>query len=458
MIHPVTTQPAFYWHVLALGAGMKDPFAADPADLKHEGYHIWVDAKNGSDTHTGLWETVPVQTMMRAGEVLRLLPDDDRRARGVRIWLRASKEGDPATYYRDYLDKDGASYNVQQSPFQGQNNYWIATNPKDAALAIFDGSFYDRSSTVYKNAGPRRPQSLYLQGDDVTLKRLRFRGVAGDCVYFEGDRGHFSGLAFSRNEATGLCLRGGASLAEYCYAHHHDSPRNRGYIATGIKAEDSVGVTIRYCVAHNNGFQNIDTHRSQDVLIYGCDAFEAGYQGGLAVRPHPNEYAFNFALGSPNDKVTDTRILCVANRAWKAARANFTTERNGGMRLLYNVSYDGDRYGYVSEGYPNLLANNISESDLELLTKDGGGQAAIERGNNWNYTDNATSDFESMTSLIPEPGVDDRFLMPRASVFTDASPYDAGFGRDVGPTRVVRAQLRGLTPTEIRARIRAVPV
>ena len=459
-LHPVQTQPAFYWHTLALAAGMKDPFAADPEDLRFEGYHIWVDAKNGSDTHTGLWESVPVKTLMRAGEVLKLLPNDARRALGVRIWLRASVEGDPATYYRDYLDKDGAPYNVPQSPFQGQNNFWIATNPKDANVAVFDGSFYDRRSSFYKNAGPLRPQALYLQGNNITLKRLKFRGVAGDAVFFDGNGGHFSGLTFERNEAVGLYVRGGSSLVEYVYVHHHKSVRSPGYFATGIRAHQSSGVTLRYCVAHSNEFQNIDLHEAYDVLIYLCDAFEAGYYSGLGSAPYPQNYAFNFALGAPTAGIGNSDVVFIGNRAWNAAKQNITTERTGRMRVLHNVSYDSDDVGFKAEGYSNvLLANNIAYNDpRRIISSDGGvGNTPVAKGNSWQQSSSVTgSDFESMTRVVPETGVDDRFLMPKASEFGGASSFDAGFGRDIGPTRAVRALLRSLTPEEIRARARAV--
>lgn len=459
-----------FWAMV--GLRRRGLFQPDPGDAVHDGYNIYVDAKNGNNANSGLFEHVPVKTIHRAGLVMRGLPSD-RETKGVRIWLWGSDAADPETLYRDYNDVD-TGVGLPKSSFIGMNNYWISTNPKTSNLAILDGSNYsntDQRRIDWFNARRNdffRPAFLYLAGNNITVQKLELTASAGQMIRHSGNNSVFRELHIHHTTADTINSGGSDNLFEYLYIHHVDENLTLGRSSDGVRIQNGVRPTIRYCVTHNVGGEayNFDDN-THNGLVYLNDAYDLGYVDFYGGTFRERGTGIGYKLSS--SITTGARNFAIANRSWRNPTGYYAIDGIGHV-FLHNAAFDSANEHFLLRGdNAILLGNNIAHTGFNTrITQTRTNYWPRQFSNSWgnlsahgSFSKNldmflngqlAATWFKSAVMPDPAPAVGftgDHFL-PIEATFAGIANHGYGFGRHVGPTEEVVAKLRSLTPSQIR--------
>lgn len=466
---------SIYWALI--GALYRRRVATpNPGDTLHDGYNIYVDAKNGNNQNSGLFENVPVQTIHQAGLVLRGLPSD-RETKGVRIWLWASTPGDDATLYRDYNDLSTA-VGAPKSAFIGLHNYWLSTNPNSPGVAVLDGGSYSKTDSrrvAHFNRNGNdffRPTFLYLAGNNITVQKLEITGAAGSCIRHVGNHSVFRDLHVHDTTADAVHSSGADNLFDFMYVHHVNENLTQGRASDGIRMQDATRPTIRNCVVHNVGGEayNFDDSVFDGLMVLN-DAFDIGWPLGYGNARPARSTGRAYKLSGTLDR--NQRNVALANRAWRNVNGFFAMD-GGAHTMLHNVAVDStlEEGAFRLKGDNGLLlGNNIvygGRAWIIDLTRPG--YWPRQRSNSWG-SDASMGSFaqnvglslsppeESFRSFVrpdapPAVGFTGEHYLPIESKFAGKAYHEWGFGKHVGPTAEVVAALRSMSPQQIRDRLK----
>jgi hypothetical protein len=434
-----------------------------------QSYNIYVDAKNGDNANSGLFETVPVQTMNRAGLVMASLPSD-RETRGVNIYMWGSTLADPTTVYTDYNDVT-AEIGAPLSTFIGMNNYRITKNPNPLNVnhPIIDGGSYSKTDTrrVALNA-PHRPAFLYLEGNNITVDSLEMTNIAGNAIRHRGNNGVFRDMYVHNTNGEAFDSAGNDNLFEHIHVHHIDENLSEGREGDAFQISPATRTTIRYCWVHNiSGTAYNLSSNTNECLVYLCTAYLCGYPNGLAGAQQARNSGIGVRMGGFTPGV---RNAALGNRFWDCYNS-IQAQDKGSHMIAHNIGIRPKDREYLLMGTnAMLIANNISAelgAAQRLYTTSRQATDPRFRSNSWgaetgwNNQQNMNMGLSSLTqaqiyksTVVPaEPHsttFEETTYLPLESRFAGVATHDFGFGKHVGPTNAVVTKLKSMTIQQLR--------
>lgn len=441
-----------------------------------EPYNIYVDAKNGLNTNSGLFEVLPVQTINQAGIVMSGLPSD-REIRGVNIYMWGSTLGDSATIYRDYNDTD-SNIGAPKSSFIGMNNYRITKNPNplNTTNPILDGGDYLKTDArrVALNI-PARPAFLYLEGNNITVDNLEMTNIAGNAIRHRGNNAKFRWLHIHDTNSEGIDSSGNDNLFELLHIHGINENISQGREGDAIQIQNSERPVIRLCVAHTiSGTAYNFSNNVNYGLMYLNDAWECGFPNGLAGAVPTNATGIGYRV-TGTDAVQSIKNAAIGNRAWNN-KNHFQALDRGSPVIMYNSMRGSTGVDFnIKGGNTILIANNVSLDRADLIQYQGpatgSSQASAfpkQRSNNWASSVQSTAGLTLLnginmgivttgtnwkSTVVPaEPhavNFSGTHYLPTEAKYATVATHDFGFGKHLGPVDAVIEKLRSLTAKEI---------
>ncbi len=473
------TVASIYWaHIAA--SYKKYRIKAPAPEIPVTKYNVYANALTGDDTNSGLDPNNQVRTLQRVGNVMRGLPAD-RETLGTTVFLWGSDLGNVATHFKDYNDLD-IDAGVPKSAFIGLNNYLMTSNPNSGMRAIINGLTYDvndprRVAIQAANSTHHfRPTLLYLEGSGVTLDNIEFITSAGSCVRHEGNNGMFRRLEVHDTNSDALFHSGRDTIFEYNHIFNVNENLSSGRIGDAIRIQFATRPVIRYNVVHNLSSEafNFDDG-TVDGLIYLNDAYEIGFPNGWGATEQPvNRTGNAIKLSASNTRYVNTRNAAIANRLWRNLRDFYTVDGSDSMILYNAMRLTSEVSLYIRSNKKITIGNNLLGSGATIVVGDivksvGGELWPSQRSNSWANinpnsdnlslvvsTDGASAvwrDVNYPTTLPPATGFSGSHILPIESKFANVAKVSSGWGKHVGPVDAVVAELRTMTPQQIRDRL-----